>query len=470
MLKIADRDVHLDNVYDCLEAIEMDFNKALSIDQVGVRTFCIDFCDLDAKKYFMSSIAKSFSEVYKTYALVQDSIKVTVGKLPLQIKDNVIINYLRKFGEVTDEEVVYKQHYKYKTYLCERVYTVNKLIYELPSFTWINGRQLSIKCRRQPQTCKLCDKKDHTARNCPLKKIYEEGMENVVVELDKTSENLDVTEGKGLPTESYRDMLTKGKGFRKPVLNGKNIVNGWNNGGFRPNGFRPQWRSQNRTWKGQTQVNTVSNQTQSREKPRISTLAEYMPKGSGVASANGSKPTDGKRDKVVLKKNGAMRTIIIPKNYKRRTAEHVRQEEALVNQVDEKVDEIGRVIGDSMFDREDVDVSKVVQKNLAELMDICKEKDDEIDFMKQMTDPSTYNIKAMFEKDMEMLANCQERIGLPVGSRLRSPAFQNLMRKFFENLEMKETARKRPPSSPAGSTPDRPKLSKSTSSDNLVSN
>ena len=165
-----------------------------------------------------------------------------------------------------------------------------------------------------------------------------------------------------------------------------------------------------------------------------------------------------------------MRTIIIPKNYKRRTAEHVRQEEALVNQVDEKVDEIGRVIGDSMFDREDVDVSKVVQKNLAELMDICKEKDDEIDFMKQMTDPSAYNIKAMFEKDMEMLANCQERIGLPVGSRLRSPAFQNLMRKFFENLEMKETARKHSPSSPAGSTPDRPKLSKSTSSDNLVSN
>ena len=438
--------VDFDNVYDCLSEIGMDFEKVLAMDKVGAKTFCLDFCDCDAKKFFLSTIAKSFSEKYKAWALIQDSTKVTISSLPLQIKDDVIFKYLRKFGDIEDENVIYKTHYKHGTYLNERVYTVSKLKYELPSYTWIYGRQLSIRYRKQPHTCKLCDKKGHKAYNCPLKTILMKGMVEKMSSVGVSDANDASSSQSGQKEQeiaSYSAKLKKGV-FPKPVLGGKHVVNGWNQGGFRPGGFRPQWKGRPFTPAGRT---------------RTSVLGDFMDKGTKLSgrtvATNSSGPSSGAKNK-----QRPMLSIKIPKNFKRRSIENIGEDGLLINKVDEKVDEIGRIIGDSMFadEHENVDVSKKVHKSLLDLMDICKndgDDPDEVDFLRQ-TCPSAFNIRETFEKDLQMLENCQLRIGLPIGSRLRSPAFQSLMKKYFDGLELQENGnRKRPPSSPAGSTPER---------------
>ena len=106
----------------------------------------------------MFSIAQSFSEKFNAFPLVKDSITITVGNLPLQMKDEVLVQYLSKFGEVDEAEaVIWKKHPKYGTYLCQRVYTLKTLQKDIPSFTWIHGRRLRIKYRGQPHTCMWCD-------------------------------------------------------------------------------------------------------------------------------------------------------------------------------------------------------------------------------------------------------------------------------------------------------------------------
>ena len=179
--------------------------------KIGNKTFFIDFCDVDSKKLFMSAVARSFSEKYHAWPLVQDCIKITVGSLPLQIKDDLIFKYLRKFAEITDETVIHKTHPKYTTYLNERIYTVNKLIYDLPSYTWIGGRQLSIRYRDQPQTCKLCDKKNHKAFACPLRTTLEKTVlhkvqQQIIHDNDPANKSEDKTQG---GKESYSEKLKK---------------------------------------------------------------------------------------------------------------------------------------------------------------------------------------------------------------------------------------------------------------------
>ena len=469
MPNIDERDIHIDLVYECLTKVEMDYNKVLSIDKVGAKTFCLDFCDLVAKKFFMSSITQSFSKEYKIFALVRDSVKVTIGSLPLQMKDDVIFMYLNKFGEVVEQDVVYKQHHKYKTYLCERVYTMNSLVYELPSYTWINGRQLSIRYHKQPQTCKLCDKKGHKSMRCPLRLLVSERSQEDIPAFS-LQEGEATGQNDSAVKNSYRDKLvTGGKFVKKPILQGKNVVNGWNNGwrngwskgGYRPAGFRPQWQGKIGT---RTFGDFVADSTKDSSKSQSNVTSTSSANGSSSGSS-GSNEANGKKDVLVNKHGRPILSVKIPRNYSRRkAASRLAEDQLLLDQVDDKIDEIGGIIGDNMFDDENADVSKEVKKGLMDLLNICQgddPADHEIDFIKQMTSASAYNIKTMFEKDIKMLENCQKRTGMPIGARLRSPVFSKLMEKYFSGLEMKETGRKRPPSSPPDSKSTNNKSQKS---------
>ena len=424
------RHAEFDDVYDCFAEIEMNFTKVTSVEKIGIKTFFIDFCDIDSKKLFMSTIARSFSEKYHAWPLVHDSIKITVGSLPLQIKDDMVFKYLRKFAEITDETVIHKTHPKYLTYLNERVYTVNKLNYDLPSYTWICGRQLSIRYRNQPQTCKLCDKKDHKAFSCPLRTV----LEKTVLQKVQQTINHDDAANKATGSqhvESYSDRLKRVPA--KPVLGGKHIVNGWNQGGYRPAGFRPQWQGRAGGFK--------------LTKPGSNTLGDFMVNN---AKSNDKAPQVAQKQNSSTGSSSANRayrpklSVKLPSlGYKNRNARNIEHDTVLVDNVDKKIEEIHRIVGDAVFGDEEVVKSKTVHKSLVDLMELCKGDDEEIDFIRQTTQPSAYNIKSTFQKDILMLENCQKRTGTMIGSRIKSPAFAKLMNDYFDKLDHHEEMEKR---------------------------
>ena len=55
-------------------------------------------------------------------------------------------------------------------------------------------------------------------------------------------------------------------------------------------------------------------------------------------------------------------------------------------------------------------------------------------------DGSPEAIQRLIDYDIQLLSNCAQRIGAPCGARLKSPAFQRIIKNFIGNLESRKRA------------------------------
>ena len=164
-----DADPQRDDLYDCLDKVNIPIDRVRGVEKCGKRTFLVDFYDTNWKRLAVNNITKNFSSKYRVYALVQDTIRITVGSLPHEVTDTEMIKFLREFGDVSPDvaDVIYKEDSR-KRSTFERVYFAKNLEYDIPSYAPVYGYLLSFRYKDQPHTCRLCYERDHRAFQCPL--------------------------------------------------------------------------------------------------------------------------------------------------------------------------------------------------------------------------------------------------------------------------------------------------------------
>ena len=146
--------------------------KVLAIDKIGQKTYIVEFVSIAWRRYAISRTLKEFSHQYKVFPLVPDTIKVHVGSVPPYMSDETVLRYLRCFGTFPheDQEVI-REHDDLHIHSSTRIYSATDLEVHMPSYTWINGEQLTIYYRNQPFTCRLCDRRGHKAYNCQYAEV-----------------------------------------------------------------------------------------------------------------------------------------------------------------------------------------------------------------------------------------------------------------------------------------------------------
>ena len=170
--------LELENAYrsDCheyLDAIGFGPHNVKLVDKSGARSFVVDLIDKNWKKELITRTMKTLRSKYRVYPCVQDVVAVTVGSLSWEISDQEVLNYLCKFGEFSRDpkDIIHSVDAR-GYHSAERVYHADSIATEIPSYTTIFGKRLSIKYKDQPPTCRICDSKDHKAYECPNNPNY----------------------------------------------------------------------------------------------------------------------------------------------------------------------------------------------------------------------------------------------------------------------------------------------------------
>ena len=157
------------DIHRVLRDINLGPEQIKLLDRAGARTFTCDCVNKAWKKALCARILQSHSHECRTYPMVSDRVKVTVGSLEDEITDAEVLAYLGEYGDFSHntEDIIYLRDSD-GYYNAERVYTCNDLITDIPSFTIMYGKQVSIRYKDQPMTCRLCDSREHRAADCPL--------------------------------------------------------------------------------------------------------------------------------------------------------------------------------------------------------------------------------------------------------------------------------------------------------------
>ena len=123
------------------------------------------------------------------------------------------------------------------------------------------------------------------------------------------------------------------------------------------------------------------------------------------------------------------------------TPQEVKEHEAFLEKVDNKIDAIQAKVADSAFGREDETtiIANAVHKECFELKNIL-EGDEESSYPVWDSSPAT--IKKLFDYDIELLTKCQSRIGGPCGTKLNSPQFKRVMADYISGLEAADSRKR----------------------------
>ena len=157
------------DIHALLDDVKFGTHNVRLIERSGIKSFHVDLITKEVKQEFITTVMQSYSKVITVYPLVQDLTKVTVGGLSWEISDREILSYLNKFGDFScmPKDITYcKDSRGY--WSAERVFTANDIAIEIPSFTTIFGKLITIRYKDQPPTCRLCDSRDHKGFECPL--------------------------------------------------------------------------------------------------------------------------------------------------------------------------------------------------------------------------------------------------------------------------------------------------------------
>ena len=300
-------DVSREDVYDCMKLLSVDFSNIRAIVRSAPksRRFNVDFTDITWKKHVISTINKQYSEKYKVHAVIQDVINVTVMGLPVHIEDADVLEFLNIFGDFNSnlDEVIHRFD-KRGSHIGERVYTAKSITIDIPSFWWLYGHQINIRYPRQPQTCRTCGKRGHRAFECP---DNEKRTTTVLVEGDDVS---GVSTYAGKVSNNDHGSGRGTRPYRKPTLRRQ-----WKDGGYRPNGLRPQYLGNNE-----------------KHHPGSATLGDYVTKATA------------KQNLEVLKKKsgqGKLRKVEVISAAK---ANALQENEKLIRGVDEKLEHVQRIV------------------------------------------------------------------------------------------------------------------------------
>ena len=132
-------------------------------------------------------------------------------------------------------------------------------------------------------------------------------------------------------------------------------------------------------------------------------------------------------NEVTLRKNGngKFRKVMV-------TAA-IEGDQVLLDGVKSKVDEVSSLITDNKFSNDDVqEVAKKVNKSMDDLRKLLPDGDDD---WEPPVDGSPENIRRLLERDIELLTNCSEQIGLNVANRFTNSKFRGMLNNYIENLE-----------------------------------
>ena len=158
-----------DDIHALLDDVKFGTHNVKLIERSGIKSFHVDLINKDIKQEFITTVMQAHSKVITVYPLVQDLTKVTVGGLSWEISDSEVLKYLSNFGDFSrlPKDITYcKDGRGY--WSGERVYTANNIAIEIPSYSTVFGKLLTIRYKDQPPTCRLCDSRDHKGFDCPL--------------------------------------------------------------------------------------------------------------------------------------------------------------------------------------------------------------------------------------------------------------------------------------------------------------
>ena len=398
-IKIEDNPRRSD-VYACFKLMNIDSSDARVIFREGAKTFYIDFVSLDVKKLAISQVTKFFSDKYDMWSCVQDVTQVTVGGLPIHFEDTDVLGFLGHFGDFNDnlDEVIHKYD-KYGSHMGERVYTAKSIAVDIPSYWYIYGHQISFRYPKQPHTCRICGKRGHQASDCPDSN-HNRGRQ-IQVHMESSDVHNETTVSN---TESSNNRYS---GRSRGNYSGR-LKKTWADGGYSPQGGKPQYVGND----GDGQVSL---------RPGMATLGDYV-----------SKAQD---NMIRLKRGNKMRRVVVGAKTKAQI-----QHEQLINDVNDKLAHVQSVIVDDKFtDEENKNVAIDVHQALVDVKKLADVDKTEEEYQPPV-DGSPEAIQRLIDYDIQLLSNCAQRIGAPCGARLKSPAFQRIIKNFIGNLESRKRA------------------------------
>ena len=99
-------------------------------------------------------------------ANILNSSVVVYVKCPYEMNDQAVYNALFQYGTVTNVRRQYHEFDK-KIETGSRSFLIKGIKKPIPSFLRVRGFNLPVRYRGQKKTCKICEKTDHLARECP---------------------------------------------------------------------------------------------------------------------------------------------------------------------------------------------------------------------------------------------------------------------------------------------------------------
>ena len=87
--------------------------------------------------------------------------------LPSGVTDEEIISALQSFGKIKEVRPITKVIYQRRIDTGDKLVLFTSLHKDIPSYLNIRGWKAFIRYNYQPQTCRLCDKTGHFAKECP---------------------------------------------------------------------------------------------------------------------------------------------------------------------------------------------------------------------------------------------------------------------------------------------------------------
>ena len=134
-----------EHVHAYLKEIGVEFKNCVDINKIGKRSYILEFVNIDWRRYAITRTLQSFGKHYKVYPLVSDTIKLHVGSIPPYMSDGTVLNYLRCFGTFSDDpQDITTEEDEFRIRTGTRIYTASDIATHIPSYTWINGEQMTI--------------------------------------------------------------------------------------------------------------------------------------------------------------------------------------------------------------------------------------------------------------------------------------------------------------------------------------
>ena len=110
-------------------------------------------------------LSEQFSSRYRAHVVEDNDLAIHLSNVPHDMSDDDIKGFFAQFGEL-DGDIV-KKKCDLGFYNQMRTVMMTNMNFDIKSFVKIKGYMIGVKYFGQPQTCRICDSRDHIANACP---------------------------------------------------------------------------------------------------------------------------------------------------------------------------------------------------------------------------------------------------------------------------------------------------------------